>query len=454
MQSTERVFLRGRGGHRRPFLAPLRAEWVGGIAVLLVACAAPAGTPINTDRSPAPSSTSSPTATPVPSTPTPEATLEPTPATVGHWRRLTGERIPNLHDLVAEDDGFVGVGLSSDPLGTAPALWRSTDGRSWAEERIELEAELDPDIVESLYVLTATEDRLVAISGSPTTGVAESDDGRTWVYVSLGEGACPSALAERDGVVVAVGGVGPCQMGGFGQPAAWVSADGADWRGAWPETGPGFLHGVVAAAGGFVAWGVVADDADSWVCQMGCIVDPAREPYAGAPWFSTDGASWQRLADPGPFAGGTIEGMATTAQGTLAIGWAPSAEDPQVPELAAWMSEDGASWVPIDVDPRFADVEPGMGIGIGGGPSGFAVWTQGVPGVTTMVWSSADGRSWDAGTELPVAVLNVKSIGEGLIAFGTLEEADAGISIPCDKDDVVEGRCRTVPAVWILDRVP
>jgi hypothetical protein len=105
-------------------------------------------------------------------------------------------------------------------------------------------------------------------------------------------------------------------------------------------------------------------------------------------------------------------------------------------------------------DPPFADVEPGMGIGIGCGRSGFAIWTQGVPGVTTMVWSSADGRSWDAGTELPVPMLHgVASIGQGLIAYGRLEEADAGISVPCDKDDVVGGRCRTVPAVWTLERV-
>jgi hypothetical protein len=314
---------------------------------------------------------------------------------------------------------------------------------------------LDGDVPELLYVLTATADRLVAISGSPTLGVTESDDGRTWTYALPEEGACPSALAERDDVIVAVGGIGPCQMGGFGQPAAWVSADGADWTSAWPETGPGFLHGVVAAAAGFVAWGVIAADADSWVCQMGCIVDPAREPFASAPWFSADGASWQRLADPGPFSHATIEGMATGEQGTLAIGWAPNANDPQVPELVAWMSEDGTSWVPLEVDPPFADVQPGMGIGIGGGPSGFAVWTQGVPGVTTMVWASADGRLWDAGTELPVAMLHgAESKGEGLIAYGTLEEADAGISIPCDKDDVVEDRCRIVPAVWILDRVP
>ena len=442
------------GGNRLPFLHSLRAEWIG-IAVLMVACGAPAGTPTNTDRLPTPSTTTPPSPTPGLSTPTPDVTLEPTPAAVGDWRQLVAEPIPYLHDLVADGDGVVGVGLSSEGRNPAPALWRSADGQSWTEEPIELQMGLEAVVPELLYLLTATEARLVAISGTAALGVAESDDGRTWTYTLPEDGACPSALAARDDIVVTVGGVGPCQMGGFGQPAAWVSADGADWTSAWPETGPGFLQGVVAAAGGFVAWGVVADDADSWVCQMGCIVDPAREPFASAPWFSTDGASWQRLADPGPFAGATIAGMATGEQATLAIGWAPSADDPQVPKLAAWISEDGASWVPIDADPPFADVEPGMGIGIGGGPSGFAVWAHGGPGATTVIWSSADGRSWDAGTELPVVMLHgAESIGEGLIAFGTLEEADAGISIPCDKDDVVEGRCRTVPAVWILDRVP
>lgn len=361
--------------------------------------------------------------------------------------------MPYLHDLVGDVDGFVGVGLSSDPLGATPAMWRSADGWSWTEEPMELEAELDPDVLESLYVVTATENRLVSISGTAALGLAESESGRTWAYTVPEPGACPSGLAARDDVVVAVGGVGPCQMGGLGEPGAWVSTAGAEWTSAWPETGGGFLQGVVATAGGFAAWGIVAEDADSWVCEIGCFVDPAREPYAIAPWFSADGTSWQQLADPAPFAGATIEGMATAEQGTLAIGWAPSAEDPQVLKLVAWLSDDGASWARVDAPP-FADVEPGMGIGIGGGASGFAVWTQGVAGMTRVL-TSADGRSWDAGTELPVAMLHgIASIGEGLIAYGTLQEADAGISVPCDKDDVVEGRCRTVPAVWILDREP
>lgn len=453
MQLTGRILLRSPGGHRPTFLAVLRAEWIG-IAVLLMACGAPVGTPTGTDRSPAPSSTSSLSPTPAPSTPTPDATLEPTPAAIGNWRELPGEPVPYLHDLVGRANGFIGVGRTSDPQGAGPAVWRSADGRAWTEVPIELEAELDPEVLESLYVLTA-DDRLVAISGTAALGVAESEDGRTWTYVSPEQDACPADLAAHDKVVVAVGGVGPCQMGGFGQPGAWVSVDPADWTNAWPETGPGFLHGVVATAGGFVAWGTVAEDADSLVCEIGCFVDPVREPYAGAPWFSTDGASWQRLTDPAPFAGATIEGMATAEQGTLAIGWAPSADAPQLQEIRAWMSNDGASWALLDIDPPFGGVEPGMGIGIGGGPSGFAVWTQSVPGVTTMVWASVDGRSWDAGTELPVAMLHgVESLGEGLIAYGTVEDADSGISVPCDKDDVVEGRCRTVPAVWILDRVP
>jgi hypothetical protein len=79
-----------------------------------------------------------------------------------------------------------------------------------------------------------------------------------------------------------------------------------------------------------------------------------------------------------------------------------------------------------------------MGIGIGGGRAGFAVWTHGAPGVTTVVWTSAVGTSWESGTELPIGTLHgVSTVGERLITPGTIEDADPGVTIPCNKDDVV-----------------
>lgn len=435
MQSTDPITLLTPCSPVTHWLAAVRAGTLG-LAVVITGCSSPSATSMSIEASPSPSVTPTPTASPSePASPRPSATPEPTPVAIGDWRKLEGEPTPYLHDLVVGPASFVGVGFSSD-LRT-PAIWRSADGRNWSEEAYELEAEFASDGTEILYLLTATDDGLVAI-GSPIFGIAESDDGLIWTHASLEEGACPSALAARGDTIAAVGGIGPCQMGGFGNPRAWSSADGGDWISAPFETGLGFLHGVTATAAGFVAWGQMADD----------------EPFGGAPWFSSDGLSWQRVDDPGPFAGASIEGMATIGQATVAIGWVVPTGDPQAAALAAWISDDGTSWALLDAEVPFADVEQGMGIGIGGGAPGVAVWTQGVPGVTTMIWTSADGRSWDTGTELPVGMLRVAAMGDGLIAYGTLEEANPGIAVPCDKDDVVEGRCRTVPAVWILERVP
>lgn len=371
---------------------------------------------------------------------------------IGAWTELVTSPVPYLHDLVATDTGFVGVGLSSDSRNPTPAIWRSSDGRNWTEEPYDLGTEADPDVIESLSTLVSSPDGLTAI-GSPVLGIAESDDGRSWTYAALEEGACPVDLAAADETVVAVGGIGPCQMGGFGVPGAWTATAGGGWIGAALDTGGGFFQGVVETASGFVAWGGVADDEASWKCEVGCFVDPARESFAGAPWYSPDGTTWRRVSDPGPFAGATIQGMATTDQGTFAIGWILGS-DAQVSQLAAWISENGASWARLDPSVPFADFEEGMGIGIGGGAGGVAVWTQGVPGVTTRIWTSADGRSWDAGAELPLATLAVGPLEDGLIAYGTFERGAAGVSVPCDKDDVVEGRCRTVPGVWVLERMP
>jgi hypothetical protein len=422
-----------------------------GFVLVLAACGNPSGTPPSADDSPTPSP--SPSASPT--SPSPSATSSPTversPAMIGAWTQLTGAPIPYLHDLAAADDGFVGVGLSSDAANPAPAIWRSADGRTWTEEPYELDTELDTEVVESLSTLVSSARGLAAI-GSPMFGIAESEDGQAWAYVPLEEGACPVALAARGETVVAVGGIGPCQMGGLGIPGAWSASGAGEWSGAPLDTSSGIFQGVIAPAAGFSAWGTVAESPDSWICEIGCFVDPSRESFAGAPWFSVDGVNWERVIDPAPFAGATIQGMATAAQITVAVGWVLT-EDGEASELVLWRTEDGLSWARVESDLPFEDIELGMGIGIGGGGSaGFTVWTQGAAGVTTEVWTSADGISWDGGTELPIGTFHgVSPLGERLIAYGRIEDADPGVAIPCNKDDVVAGRCPTVATVWLRD---
>ena len=147
------------------------------------------------------------------------------------------------------------------------------------------------------------------------------------------------------------------------------------------------------------------------------------DPYAGAPWLTTDGVEWERVQDPA-FAGAIIEGIASSDQTTVALGWLPSVDAPEAYRVAMWTTEDGADWSRIDAVLPFGDVQQGMGIGIGGGGSALAVWVMANPAVTSQVWLSADGVRWDEGVELPIGtVMGVSSLGDGVIAYGTVQEA-------------------------------
>lgn len=414
----------------------------------LAACATPAASPM---ESAAPTPTVAPTF--------PEPTPAPIPTAVpsgphpshesGAWSQLTAEPIPHLYSVTQGPSGFVGVGIASASIDSAPipALWRSADGITWEEEPYEL-ALLDTGVVEALYQVVAVGTGFAGL-GSAWYGIAVSEDGAHWSYESLGEGACPAAIASNGDTLVAVGSIGPCGMGGGpGTPAIWVrDPDGWTLLEREAPMAAGGFAGVVATPNGFSAWGTVTASADSWICQIGCRPDPALEPHANAPWSSTDGRTWRRASDPAPFAGASIEGMAATNEVTAAIGrfWG---EDGGFGPIALWTSEDGDNWSSHE-EPPFGDADAGPGAGIGAGGDVMAVWTRSfgeLPSVT--LWTTTDLDRWE---QLAVEsdLRGISRLGDGLIAYGTVPQSDDGTGDRCQKDEVIAGTCRFVAAAWV-----
>jgi hypothetical protein len=209
----------------------------------------------------------------------------------------------------------------------------------------------------------------------------------------------------------------------------------------------GGFSGVIATQNGFSAWGTVTASADSWICEIGCRPDPALEPYANAPWSSTDGRTWRRASDPAPFAGASIEGIASTDEVTAALGWIWS-DDGATGQIALWTSEDGDTWSSHEELP-FADAEAPPGAGIGAGGDVMAVWTRSFGELPTVtLWTTTDLDGWEQ-FAVESDLRGVSRLGYGLVAYGTVPQSDDGSGSPCQKDEVIAGTCRNVAAAWV-----
>lgn len=417
--------------------------------IWLAGCASPMASPLTTAKSspsvapPTRAPSDSPRATPTAS-PTPAASLAPT----GAWRELTSEPIPFLYDVTATASGFFGVGMASDSTDAAPipAVWRSNDGATWEEEPYALPTPAN-GVVEALYQVVATATGFAGL-GSAWYGVAMSEDGTTWSYESLGEGACPAAIAANRDVLVAVGSLGPCGIGGVvGTPAIWVR-ESEGWTLLDTPAAAGWFTAVVATPSGFTAWGPITASADAWVCDIGCRPDPSLEPYAGAPWSSADGRTWRRTNDPAPFAGATIEDIAATDQRTAALGWIWT-PDGSSARIALWSSEDGDTWSMVE-DLPFEGAPAGPGAGIGATSDVIAVWARGFGAISAITtWTSPDLANWED-DELVADLRRIVGLGDMLMAYGTVPRTSSGETrAPCTKDQVISGTCSNAGAAWV-----
>lgn len=217
---------------------------------------------------------------------------------IGNGSKRTG--------LVAALDGLIAQTVGGDVLWSADArsfelaveasIWgadsdvtpRPPDVSDIAPERVRSScrprAKRAPDVPPFLSV----EGRLVAMlpehDPSVVWPICEpvlwiSADGKDWVRTTdtspFGEGAYVFDLAWRDGLFVAVGGIG------YNTPMVWTSPDGSSWepfdRLVWPDEID--LTDVEAGAVGWVVVGV------------------PRNGSRRVGWFSPDGACWEPLPE-------------------------------------------------------------------------------------------------------------------------------------------------------------
>ena len=203
-----------------------------------------------------------------------------------------------------------------------------------------------------------------------------SPDGQSWRIHLLGDAefTFPESLAAgTDGTIVAVGRSGR-------RPLAWTTRDGETWDSHDVATlgadgTPERMTTVVAGGAGFVAGGSVGPE--------------LAERHARF-WTSTDGATWQPVADDGSaFADAEVRSITRFGDGFVAVGTVGTAQ--QLTGAVAWTSPDGSAWTRVD-SPAF---EGGTAVSVVAAPAGglVAVGTT-VERKEAVAWTSADGSEW------------------------------------------------------------
>jgi hypothetical protein len=200
-----------------------------------------------------------------------------------HATKLPAPADTTAYGIAVGPAGFLAWGFGE----TSTELWLSTDGIAW---------------------------RALATTGLWAMGIDE-------LYAVPGGYAIRGSLSDRS--------------------AVWQSSDGATWTQAWTGPGPSGMEGYSlgpiskAPAGGYVSFGT------AYMAPGG----PATVPYDLLVWTSSDMIHWtlaKRIARPG-----WMDGFAAIPGGYVAAGAQPAAGDAGVVSwgsLAVWTSSDGLSW--------------------------------------------------------------------------------------------------------------
>ncbi|MBW3604618.1 MAG: hypothetical protein KY460_06825 [Actinobacteria bacterium] len=331
-----------------------------GSLVVLAACgeAAPSG-PGSADFSTERTTTAVASAAPSPAASPPAS--EPAAAT--GTAAVSGLRGATLYGVTGRDAGVVAVG-SADEFA---AGWTSADGQVWQPAWVASDG--GPA---RFRAVAAGDDGLVAFAGADDSAstVWTSDDGGAWAPVEASgiEGRI-NAVAFHDGQWFAVGDLIDTEGGEAVGGAVYVSDDGSSWSVLTDEllVGEATVSDVVGGDGGLVIVGFDVDGGTVWLDT-----EPRREPI-------TDG-----------FEGSTIQGVAVTDDGFVALGRGVADLRP-----VAWTSPDGRSWERTDLD---ADVfGPSEQIHDLTTTADGRLLAVGATDDGGMVWTSADGVTWARG---------------------------------------------------------
>lgn len=259
------------------------------------------------------------------------------------WTRTTDPALAgiDLVDVVAYRDGLLVIGNTPFvPQGPVPDPFVafSADGESW-----EVVDTSDPNVFLStrpppytgpLRAVAVAGDRVIVVG----THIWRSNDVRTWrLAEDLGGAVTAIDVVASDRGIVAVG-------SSLSSAFAWYSADGEDWEQvpiAVPAATTRMMFTVEATASGFVAGGLVGDDAGQTEGGGFAAADAAV-------WVSTNGVDWGSATDgEGQFGGEHgqwIQGITDTGTHLVAVGMELN-RNWQAQRGAIWESEDGgATW--------------------------------------------------------------------------------------------------------------
>ena len=414
----ERIDARPRRPRGR-LRAVLAAAAVCAVVVAAIVVVAPwrAAPRVAIGAGPSDAATSAPTT--APTAPPTSATPDAEPATGWSWKTAglpDGAGRPTAVDgLAADGDRVVAVGATS-PDGTheQAGFWISDDGGAhWRAASV-------PDTGAEAWAVVHTSTGFVAVGGGADGAYAwTSADGASWQPTPVADGGVLYDVVATPAGALAVGSA----RGTNGRHAA-VYRRGPD--GTWTD-----LSGDEAsfAAGSDTVLYHLARDA------AGRLVASGYGPDGGLVnvWTSPDdGASWTYHGNGGIAGpGGVIDLLLPAGDGFVALQAGG----------AVWQSSDGQEWQPVGALPAVggetarATAPPGgssrgavrLAAAVPAGPGWVLVGVQqGAAGRQAVTWSSADGRSWQAGDVLGNDVdpgLGAAVRGDGGVVVGA--------SVPC-----------------------
>jgi len=348
--------------------------------------------------SPTATSTTSTASSKVPSTAT---------STKGAWSGLswsTPSTFPDaafIDDIVAWNGKLIAAGEIQNGTNQDAAVWDSSDGgTTWA--RLDHDPTTFADSrIQGILTTTSGLAAWGSVGEPVCTGQGEgmacgpfpimlwtSPDGATWkriADVSMFMGATIAGVTISAQGLLAVGDTG------WDKPAIWVSGTGAAWERQALSSATfkdANFTGVRAAPLGYLLAGGVGNSAPT----SGGVFLP--DTGVAAVWWSPDGRTWTKgIVNRTDGIGSSLGYIYVGAGGMVAIGSASGAKT-----ATAWTSTDGKTWQPIANAQTYAGV-PTPAPGVPSIPS-ITIIDDGthllaVDDQTVMtVWISSDGLAW------------------------------------------------------------
>src|ERR1035437_8819319 len=217
---------------------------------------------------------------------------------------------------------------------------------------------------------------------------------------------------------------GSISLGSGYTTEVWASADGATWE---RVSQPGAFE---KYGSGFAAFGL-SDDGNGGLIVVGSI-GTGGESRAAMAWHSSDGVTWTR-ADTGSTDSGELMRVAARPGSIVAVGdWTSpvssgaTGSGEAANQLGAWFSADGETWRQVILPNSVSYI-----------PTALTAWKGGFAAVAakntaesvSSVWTSSDGRTWE---KAPVDLAGFGStamagLGDRVVAVGARLDSKLGM---------------------------